>query len=179
MLKQVTYFTWVHKERWEYLVSWSHTENVLLIHFGAQKRKMNWCLLSHTWVEYVLGLKCCLSLQKSSHSFNFILRMNKNETLWNLNSVYPFRTRFYTFCFSLLWRFSFGLYGSSIRANTFAHHHKMNISAILSLLMHNGCQTCSVMVRKLILNGETVVRPHWSAPLVVITGLFCEVSDMF
>lgn len=96
MLKQVTYFTWVHKERWEYLVSWSHTENVLLIHFGAQKRKMNWCLLSHTWVEYVLGLKCCLSLQKSSHSFNFILRMNKNETLWNLNSVYPFRTRFYT-----------------------------------------------------------------------------------
>lgn len=55
----------------------------------------------------------------------------------------------------------------------------MNISAILSLLMHNGCQTCSLMVRKLILNGETVVRPHWSAPLVVITGLFCEVSDMF
>lgn len=122
ILKPLVYMTWVTQMKmWIFGAYW-HIE-----------------LMELAWVECIMGLKLCVFLHKTSHSFTYILRMNENATLWNLNSIHPFKTRFSIyFCLlshlfvSLQCRFSFGLHGSNIknhlRGNISAQHHKMNTS---------------------------------------------------
>jgi len=62
----------------------------------------------------------------------------------NLNPVYPDFTKKKTLspcCAGFLLVYMEATSDRQLRGITFAHHHKMNISAILSLLMNNGCQT--------------------------------------